>query len=149
MKRDEGNEIVRKKFNVSADCKPQLHYMVDLSERLEKIKTMIDAGEYFTVNRARQYGKTTTLKALERFLENEYLVVAIDFQMVSYSDFEKEELFVEAFSREVLDAAEGKEEIPQEIRDGLALLADGKSERRTLSGLFRCLSKWCLRRYKK
>lgn len=149
MKRDEGNEIVRKKFNVSADCKPQLHYMVDLSERLEKIKTMIDAGEYFTVNRARQYGKTTTLKALERFLENEYLVVAIDFQMVSYSDFEKEELFVEAFSREVLDAAEGKEEIPQEIRDGLALLADGKSERRTLSGLFRCLSKWCGQSVKK
>lgn len=149
MKRDEGNEIVRKKFNVSADCKPQLHYMVDLSERLEKIKTMIDAGEYFTVNRARQYGKTTTLKALERFLENEYLVVAIDFQMVSYSDFEKEELFVEAFSREVLDAAEGKEEIPQEIRDGLALLADGKSERRTLSGLFRYLSKWCGQSVKK
>lgn len=149
MKRDEGNEIVGKKFNVSADCKPQLHYMVDLSERLEKIKTMIDAGEYFTVNRARQYGKTTTLKALERFLENEYLVVAIDFQMVSYSDFEKEELFVEAFSREVLDAAEGKEEIPQEIRDGLALLADGKSERRTLSGLFRYLSKWCGQSVKK
>lgn len=149
VKRDEGNEIVGKKFNVSADCKPQLHYMVDLSERLEKIKTMIDAGEYFTVNRARQYGKTTTLKALERFLENEYLVVAIDFQMVSYSDFEKEELFVEAFSREVLDAAEGKEEIPQEIRDGLALLADGKSERRTLSGLFRYLSKWCGQSVKK
>ena len=55
---------MKKSFNVSGDCRQQLHYMVDISDRLEKMKAMVDAGEYFTVNRARQYGKTTTLKAL-------------------------------------------------------------------------------------
>ena len=69
-------------FNVNGDCKPKIHYMVDLTGRLRQIKAMVDAGEYFTVNRARQFGKTTILKALERFLEDEYLVVSIDFQTI-------------------------------------------------------------------
>ena len=43
-------------FNITADCKPSLHYMVDITDRLEQIKKMIDAGQYFTINRARQYG---------------------------------------------------------------------------------------------
>ena len=55
-------------FNVSADCKPSLHYMVDITERLQKIKEFVDRGEYFTINRARQYGKTTTLRALKKYL---------------------------------------------------------------------------------
>ena len=55
-----------KVFNVSADCKPNLHYMVDISELLHKIKKFIERGEYFTINRARQYGKTTTLRALKK-----------------------------------------------------------------------------------
>ena len=48
-----------KVFNINADCKPGLHYMVDVSGRLKQIKSMVDAGDYFTINRARQYGKTT------------------------------------------------------------------------------------------
>lgn len=55
-------------FNVNGDCKPNLHYMVNISERLRQIKNMVDEGQYFTINRARQYGKTTTLRALEEFL---------------------------------------------------------------------------------
>ena len=42
-------------FNVAAVCIPEKHYMVNLDERLKKIKTMVDAGDYFTINRARQY----------------------------------------------------------------------------------------------
>ena len=61
-----------KVFNAAADCKPQLHYMVDISGRIEEIKRLVDRGEYFTINRARQYGKTTTLRALK-----EYLVVSL------------------------------------------------------------------------
>lgn len=52
-----------KVFNITADCKPGQHYMVNLDKRLEEIKKLIDAGQYFTINRARQYGKTTTLRA--------------------------------------------------------------------------------------
>lgn len=43
---------IDKMFNVNADCQPDLHYMVDITERLQKIKEMVDAGQYFTINRA-------------------------------------------------------------------------------------------------
>ena len=59
-------------FNTSADCKPGLHYMVDIEDRLIEMKAMVDRGDYFTVNRARQFGKTTTLKALGRYLKKDY-----------------------------------------------------------------------------
>lgn len=61
-----------KKFNTTGICNPKKHYMVDISERLEKIKTLVDDGEYFCINRARQYGKTTTLSALRKFLSPQY-----------------------------------------------------------------------------
>ena len=62
-----------KVFNITADCKPGQHYMVNLDKRLEEIKKLIDAGQYFTINRARQYGKTTTLRALNRYLQTDYV----------------------------------------------------------------------------
>lgn len=58
--------------------------MVDLSKRLEQIREMVDRGEYFTINRARQYGKTTTLHALGDFLGNDYTVVSLDFHRRIY-----------------------------------------------------------------
>ena len=42
--------------------------MVNLESRLQEIKTIIDAGEYFTIHKARQYVKTTILHALADFL---------------------------------------------------------------------------------
>lgn len=98
---------MKKIFNINGDCKPDLHYMVDMSRRLMQIKKMVDAGQYFTINRARQYGKTTTLRALEKILAEDYIVVSLDFQLVSGADFDSEESFVAAFSREVLDVLGG------------------------------------------
>lgn len=69
-------------FNVTGSCDPQLHYMVDLTERLGKIKALIDRGDYFTINRARQYGKTTTIKALRNYLREDYIVISLDFQRI-------------------------------------------------------------------
>lgn len=85
-------------FNVTGSCDPNLHYMVDIQENLKQIKNMIDAGDFFTINRARQYGKTTTLSALTEFLKNEYIVVFMDFQMISSADFSDEKMFVNAFA---------------------------------------------------
>lgn len=136
-------------FNVNGDCKPEMHYMVDLKGRLEQIKAMVDAGEYFTINRARQFGKTTTLKALERFLEDGYLVVSIDFQTISQADFAAEELFTGAFAREILDALEGKAEISPDVREELEEFSEGTKRRATLSVLFRCLGRWCRQSEKK
>ncbi len=86
-----------KVFNTTAVCIPEEHYMVDLSGRLEEIKSLVDAGKYFTINRARQYGKTTTLRALYRYLQNEYYVVLLDFQTFNHDKFENGNVFSVAF----------------------------------------------------
>lgn len=62
-------------FNINGACNPDRHYMVDLTTRLQAIKGMVDRGEYFVINKARQLGKTTVLQALSRYLEKEYRVV--------------------------------------------------------------------------
>ncbi len=80
--------------------------MVDLSKRLEQIREMVDRGEYFTINRARQYGKTTTLYALSDFLRNDYTVVSLDFQMISTSKFKNENTFSVAFAKIFIKAME-------------------------------------------
>ena len=88
-----------KVFNTTADCKPKLHYMVDISGRLKEITGVVERGEYFTINRARQYGKTTTLRALKHALEEEYLTVSMDFQKIGESKFRNENTFSIAFAR--------------------------------------------------
>ena len=87
-----------KVFNVTAVCLPDEHYMVDLSSRLEEMKGYVDAGKYFMVNRARQYGKTTTLMALEQYLQKEYDVIFIDFQMFGNDEFASENRFALSFA---------------------------------------------------
>ena len=66
-----------KKFCVTGTCIPEKNYMVDISERVDyMISEYIENGKYFTVNRARQYGKTTTLYLLERKLKEDYIVLS-------------------------------------------------------------------------
>lgn len=134
---------MNKVFNVSADCKPELHYMVNLESRLKEIKKMVDRGDYFTINRARQYGKTTTLKALKRYLKKEYIVISLDFQKLSHEDFRTEDFFVRAFSGEVLKKADLKEFMPANIRAVLQKLEDGTRGKGRLAELFECFSEWC------
>ena len=127
-------------FNVNGSCDPEIHYMVDISEKLQKIKAMVDAGEYFTINKARQYGKTTTLNGLAELLQNEYEVIYLDFQMLSYGDFETEEKFVSAFSNELLINCM---HIPDSVKSNLETYAENTQKGVTLSTLFRCLMHWC------
>lgn len=91
-----------KVFNVTAACMPDKHYMVNIDERLREIKALIDAGSYFAINRARQYGKTTTLMALEQYLRKDYYVVSLDFQMLGTGEFENENIFALSFARSFL-----------------------------------------------
>ena len=54
-----------KKFHVTGNCIQDRHYMVDTGKKIDNItQDYIDQGCYFTINRARQYGKTTTLYLL-------------------------------------------------------------------------------------
>ena len=70
-----------KRFCITGTCIPEKNYMVDISGRIEKIvHDYIENGYYFTINRARQYGKTTLLYLLERRLQEEYLVISLSFE---------------------------------------------------------------------
>ena len=75
-----------KTFNINASCNPDIHYMADITPGLEIIKSMVDKGQYFTINRARQYGKTTTLRSLKKYLSEEDIVVSMDFQELGTDD---------------------------------------------------------------
>ncbi len=87
-----------KRFNTTGPCIPERHYMVDLKERLDQILKLVDEGAYFTINCARQYGKTTTLAALAKSLSKDKLVVSLDFQRFSQSCFADEWSFCYAFA---------------------------------------------------
>ena len=92
-------------FNTEGLCEPDIHYMVRLDERLEKIKRLfVDRGKYFVINRGRQYGKTTTLRALAEYLKQDYLVLSMDFQMVGTDEFRNEAVFSHAFAEILMEA---------------------------------------------
>ena len=71
-----------KKFCTTGTCIPEKNYMVDLSNRIQLIiNQYIKSGQYFTINRARQYGKTTLLYLLEKELrKQDYLVLSLSFE---------------------------------------------------------------------
>lgn len=96
---------MQKKFNTTGVCIPEEHYMVNIESRMAQIKKLIDDGKYFTINRARQYGKTTMLMGLRRYLQNEYNVVFMDFQMFGSEDFKSEHGFSYAFAQVFADKA--------------------------------------------
>jgi len=75
--------------------------MVNISSRLEKMKTLVEKEEYFVINRARQYGKTTTLLQLRNLLINEYTVISLSFQGLGDTSFESEEIFCQKFLRNI------------------------------------------------
>lgn len=135
-----------KVFNTCGYCDPQLHYMVDLTSRLEQIKAMVDDEKYFAINRGRQYGKTTVLTALAEYLQGQYTVVSMDFQAMSYRAFVDEESFVAAFSEELLDLIE---EIPDGIREKLSEFTERTSKAISLQVLFKILKNWCAESEKK
>ena len=58
-----------RKFNVNGVCYPDEHYMVNIDSKLAEIKELVDEKQYFVINRARQYGKTTTLNLLVKYLK--------------------------------------------------------------------------------
>ena len=117
--------------------------MVDLSERVAAIKEMVDAGEYFTINRARQYGKTTTMTALREYLKEEYLVLSLDFQGIGKDGFSTEKTFVQEFCRLVWNKIRANEEVPGDIRDIIRKWKESEEPRIRLGELFDLLTDWC------
>ena len=83
-----------KRFNTTGTCRPNEHYMVDITERLEIIRKMVAKGDYFCINRGRQYGKTTTLNAIKSTLESDgYTVFSLSFEDLGQGLFSSDEKF--------------------------------------------------------
>lgn len=96
----------KKKFNITGVCYPELHYMMDNSYKLEKTLELIEGGEYFTINRPRQYGKTTILHALGKHLEasEAYLPIPLNFQGIDSKWHQSDAAFAQMFVEEVIRA---------------------------------------------
>ena len=133
-----------KVFNTTANCIPEENYMVDISERVKEIKKMVDDKKYFTINRARQYGKTTTLKALAGALRGEYCVLSLDFQKISKASYRTEEAFIKSFCRIVLQK-KAQAAIPAEIVSQLEDYTSRKDNEALFDELFGTLAEWCER----
>lgn len=88
---------MNKRFNIAGTCIPEKHYMADTSDKIDKIIRLIEQDSYFTINRARQYGKTTTLLLLWKRLKEQYIVINTSFEGMGNEAFHSEEAFVRRF----------------------------------------------------
>ncbi len=91
-------------FNIIGTCYPEEHYMVDMERRLKEIEKLVDDRKYFTINRARQYGKTTLLNLMVQHLSSKYLVFSVSFEGLGGSAFEKEASFCGMICKLLYDA---------------------------------------------
>jgi hypothetical protein len=95
-----------RKFNVTGRCVPEEDYMVDINGKLEQIIRLVDKRYYFTINRARQYGKTTTLFSLTKALASDYTCINLSFEGVGETMFERPDLFCQRFLLHISKALE-------------------------------------------
>lgn len=116
---------MKKRFNSTGVCVSRKYYMVDISKKIEQIKKLIDNEFYFTINRPRQYGKTTTLNEINNKLKDVYLVINISFEGIGDIVFEDEKSFCNKFLKLIIkdlafsDKEESRklENLSREIRD--------------------------------
>lgn len=140
--------IPKRVFNTTGICDPAEHYMVDLTQRLFEVRRLVDEGKYFTINRARQFGKTTMLHALAESLSQDYLVVSMDFQMqMSDAKFRDENSFSLAFARAFENSfritESGRNQEYQTALDVFTKERQEEGERFELVELFHALSSLC------
>lgn len=94
---------MKKEFNITGSCNPEWHYMVDTAKRFASVENLIEKGKYFTINRARQYGKTTTLMMIWRRMSDRYLVVPMSFEGIGSTAYTSHESFAAMFARQMAE----------------------------------------------
>ena len=97
-----------KEFNTSVTCDPQRHYMVDVTKKMKVFERLIDNGNYFTITRARQFGKTSALKWIYNHLNDRYLVVSISFEDTEEGDWISPSTFYKTFCGYMVSAFKSK-----------------------------------------
>ena len=135
-----------KTFNITGQCIPRKHYMVCIDDKLTEIKKMVDKGNYFVINRARQYGKTTTLRILAKHLKEDYVVISLDFQKMSAAQFKDECTFAISFSERLLKVIRNRRNIVAGLsEESLSALQEalGTKHLINLGQLFDYLSELC------
>ena len=132
-----------KVFNTTAVCIPSENYMVDISDKLRQIAELIEQKKYFTINRARQYGKTTTLMLLEERMSGEYDFIGIDFQDVTDAMFADESSFTKGLAQVLCDSRNAMGlPMAEGVYDRLSALG-GMTRPAVLNDLFRIFDCWC------
>jgi hypothetical protein len=91
--------MMQKEFNDTGLCIPNRHYMVDNSDKLKQIITFVEKGKYFTINRPRQFGKTTTLFLLAKQLNlrDDCVAVKISFEEIDSDSYQNPATFIQIF----------------------------------------------------
>ena len=136
--------LAMKEFRTTGACMPEKNYMVDIQDRIKQIKAMVDAGRYFTINRARQYGKTTTLTALAKYLKDDYTVLSIDFQGLDDGAFSNGSTFTQALAQLLIDECEfNGAAIPQIYIEAFELICQRDTEKVRMADIFRVFKRWC------
>ena len=94
---------MKKKFNITGVCYEQIHYMMDVSQKMREVMEMVYGGDYFIINRPRQYGKTTTLFLIERALEKstDYITINLNFQGIDEKWHKSDENFAMMFFKQI------------------------------------------------
>lgn len=114
---------MKRRFNINGSCRPNRDYMVNIGDRLKKIKEdYVDYGSYFVINRGRQYGKTTTLQALADYLSEDYFVFSLDFQEMPDEKFENGKAFSLALLNMMRDTLQNRED--EEAQELYGMLSD-------------------------
>jgi hypothetical protein len=81
--------------------------MADVSAKMAETLQLVEDGEYFIINRPRQYGKTTTLYSLADALRKQnYIVFNVSFEGVGNDTFKTEKSFSKGFVRILKNYAE-------------------------------------------
>ena len=131
-----------KEFNTTGLCNPNKHYMVDISDKLENIKKLVEKEKYFIINRPRQYGKTTTLLALENNLKDEYLVISISFEGIGNVVFSTEREFCRKFIELIeINLEYSNENLNKKLLDLSKNVDDFVSLSRTISSFIKEIDK--------
>ena len=86
---------MEKEFNVTGLCVPNMHYMVDANKKNLEVFKLIEKRKYFTINKARQFGKTTIISELTKFLnkKEDYFAIETSFEGIGDLIFKDESLF--------------------------------------------------------
>ncbi len=96
--------FMAKKFNTSVTCDPSRHYMVDVTAKMKVFEGLINDKCYFTINRARQFGKTSALKWILWNMSDRYLVIPASFEKYSEKDWVDDESFCRYFCKQIISA---------------------------------------------